>query len=155
MEIDFTQLMVTLAFLAGPAGAAAWMVFLSNAIRNLREIDPNETNPYKKGLAGLIQQMSPFALQTFVTVLSLGVPALATVILAVVPVEVLEQLQAFYGPAAALFIIYLGQQIWFQVTKGKPAAPAASVVTETSPDGAQKTTAQAGGTIADPKVSLA
>jgi hypothetical protein len=149
--MDFTQLTAVLVWLAGPSGAAAWMVFLSNAVRNLREGDPNNMDEYQKGLAGLVRNMTPLALQTVVTVLAIGVPIAAAGVLAVIPAETLAAIQGTYSFIATLFIVYLAQQVWFQITKPKPAAQAASVVVESSASGAQRTTAQAGGTIADPK----
>lgn len=147
-EIDFTQLVVVLAWLAGPAGMTAWMVFLSNAIRNLREGDQAQMDEYSKGIAGWIRSLTPLALQTLVTGLAFGVPIVAGLILNAIPAEALAAVQSTYSFIATLFIIYLGQQVWFQVTKPKPQ-PVASVSTEVSASGAQKTTAQVGGVVAE------
>lgn len=118
-EIDFTQLMVLLAWLAGPAGAMAWMVFLSNMVRNWRTGDVSQMDPYSSGVAGWIRRLTSVQLQTLVTVMAFAVPSIAAGILKLVPADKLAAAQEYWSFFAMLFLLYLGQQIWFQITKEK------------------------------------
>lgn len=148
-EIDPTQLMVVLAWLAGPAGALAWMVFLSNMIRNWRSGDVSQMDPYSSGVAGWIRRLTPVQLQTLVTLLAFAVPSIAAGILKLVPPERLAAAQEVYSFIAMLFILYLGQQIWFQITKEKviELPPAANQVVNIMGDGPKEPSAD--GMIAD------
>lgn len=135
-ELDYTNLSLLLAYLAGPLGVAAWMVFLSNAVRNLRESDPQSLNPINQELARLVRTMRPLQLQVLVTVLALGIPSIAKVILVFVPVEALERAQSTFAFIAMLMAVYIVQQVWFQVTKVS-TPPSGTIIATTT---AQKST---------------
>lgn len=113
----YTDLYELLVYLAGPIGAAGWMMVLSNAIRNMRNGDLANMPPVDGKVAEWVRSLSPLSLHALVIVLSLGVPALAALALAFVPVETLARLQPTFAFIAMLLVVYMAQQVWFQITK--------------------------------------
>jgi hypothetical protein len=113
----YTNLYELLLQLAGPIGAAAWMVMLSDAIRNMRNADLNGIPPIDGEIAKRVRALTPLQLQTLVVLLALGVPSLAALILAFVPAEMIEQAQPTFAFLSMLLVVYLGQRVWYQITK--------------------------------------
>lgn len=101
---DFTSLMATLVWLAGPAGIVAWLLFVSDTVRNWRE-------------DGELTNFTPLGLQLSVAAASFLVPAVAYGILLLVPPATIETLQPFYSFVATFFLAYIGQKIWFRFNK--------------------------------------
>lgn len=102
MRLNPTDLYETLSFLVGPAGIGAWMLFISDYIRN-------------RTLKGKYDTWTPFQLQAYTAGLSFGVPILAYVLFSIIPQNLYEVLQPHYGFAATCFIAYVTQQGYFWV----------------------------------------
>lgn len=112
----FTQLSDLLAWLAGPLGIAAWMLYFSNWVRNVK--DPQaELSPFEAKVSTYLNKLTPLGLQAFVLVGSLILPVIAKIILAFVPQETLVQLQPIWEFIALLCIGYFGQQVSFRRAK--------------------------------------
>jgi hypothetical protein len=114
------QLIDALTKMAGPAGAVAWMVLLSNAIRNYRSGDLELMTPADQEMARWLRTFSLLQIQFLMIVLSGLVPTAAALVLWLVPRETLLALQPTFAFCSMLFMAFLGQQIWFQVTKFSP-----------------------------------
>lgn len=106
------NLLEMLPFLASAAGISAWMLIVSNTVRNWRE-SPDDQSP----IAIWIRGLTSFALTLLVFAVDVSVPLAAYVVLNTVPVEVLESLQPHFAFAFILITAFLAQQGWFQVTK--------------------------------------
>src|SRR3990167_8191319 len=115
--IDFTNLNAVLNWLAGAAGAAAWMIFLSNLVRNLvgGSFDPT-TQPLPYKLAVWLGGMAALTRQLVVAIGSFIVPIGAKAILMVSLHQPLT-VEGVWGFGAMLALCYLGQQQWFKNTK--------------------------------------
>lgn len=144
MNANLTDLNQWLVYLSGPIGAGVWMLMVSNAIRNLREQKPSELNP-DNGIAVWIRGLSPFNLLVFSFLVSVGIPAIAALVLALVPPELLAKAQPTFAVIAMLLGLYIGQQIWF-----KTYAPPGTITATTTGTKASVTV-----TPADPKADAA
>jgi hypothetical protein len=112
----FSNLGELLAWLAGPLGVAAWMMYFSKWVRNIK--DPTvELPPFQAKISTYLNNMTPFGLQAFVLVGSLIVPIIAKVILTFVPQDTLAQLQPVWEFIALLCIGYFSQQVAFRRAK--------------------------------------
>lgn len=143
-QSDWTNLMATLSFLAGPAGLVAWNVYWSNLLRVLREGDAAELSAIGKRLAAWVQARSPEVLQLLHGFGSLIVPVAAKIILDSVSPETIEAIQPYYAFATMLLLSYIGSQAWYVVSKAK-SQPSATVTTEVSPSGGVTTTSEVNG----------
>lgn len=120
MAIDnslFTDLYKLLVFLSGPIGAFTWMLFLSNAIRNLREEDTSRLDPASAELAVWVRNLRPLKLLVLSFLLSVGVPGLAALVIGLVPPELIARFQPVFAVIAMLLLMYIGQQIWYRTTR--------------------------------------
>lgn len=116
-EIDLTNLVVTLQWLAGPAGIVAWMLFVSNLFRNLRDNDFDEiVAPLAAKLSEWLFLLTPMAYQAVVFVSSIAGPVVAVIVINVLPDQTIVLIQPYYQFVAMLFMSYIGQQIWYRVS---------------------------------------
>jgi len=102
--MDYKDLNTFLAWLAGPVGALACFVYVSNLIRGLQD-------------DGKLTKLSPWQVQLLVMGISLVVPIGALIIVTVLPPETIAQAQSVYAIVATLAVAYLGQQGWHKITK--------------------------------------
>ena len=102
--MDYKDLNTFLAWLAGPVGALACFVYVSNLIRGLQD-------------DGKLTKLSPWQVQLLVMGISLVVPIGALVIVTVLPPETIAQAQSVYAIIATIAVAYLGQQGWYRLTK--------------------------------------
>lgn len=130
MLADISNLTLSefLAYLAGPLGIAAFMLYLSNAVRNLLQGNLARMSPSDQEIAIWLRGLRPLKVQAIVTAIALGVPILAHTALTFVPADVLERLQPTFAFITKLLAIYLLQQVWYQITKQPEAGelPAAA-----------------------------
>jgi hypothetical protein len=118
--IDFTQLVILLAWLAGPMGMMAWMMAWTNWLRNVRTGDPASLSPLEVGFREWLEtgwRKSPLFIQVLHAFVAAFVPALAFVIITFVPEETLLLMQPYYAFLALVFLSYIGSQAWYQLTK--------------------------------------
>lgn len=108
MNINYTDLNELLAWLAGPVGALAWFVYVSNLVRGLCD-------------DGKLSTLAPWRIQLLVMGISLIVPIGALIVVTVLPAETIAQAQGVYSIVAAIAVAYLGQQGWFKLTKNDDA----------------------------------
>lgn len=108
MNVNLTDLGAVLAYLAGPVGIVAWMVYVSNWFRNATE---------DKGDGSQLIKLTGWRLQLLIFAVSALPPTAAFLILAYVPPEVITMLSPSYQFFATLFIAYLAQQVWFAYKK--------------------------------------
>lgn len=136
--VDFANLVLTLAWLAGPAGITAWMIYYSNLLRNLHEVDLQDPNlklsPLGKRAAAWLQKRAPEVMQIIHGVGSFLLPGLAMIILEFVPPEWLVRAQPYYASLTMLFVAYLGSQVWYLWTKRSSGGPViAQSILQTGP----------------------
>lgn len=118
--IDFTQLVIVLAWLAGPMGMLAWMMGWTNWLRNVRTADPKRLSPLEVSFRAWLEsgwRKSPLFVQVFHAFIAALVPALAFAITTFVPEKTILMLQPYYAFLALLYISYIGSQAWYQLTK--------------------------------------
>lgn len=106
---DFTNLYATLSYLVGPAGVAAWMLFVSDLVRNWVT-------------EGKLTKFSALGKASLTAGLSFGLPGLAYAAILLIPKETFDTIQPHYGFIASMFLAYLVQQGYFYV-KNKAAGP--------------------------------
>jgi hypothetical protein len=145
--VDFTNLAITLAFFAGPAGIAAWAIYWGNLYKNFRTGDSTKFSPLGKRVSEFLKARSPEATQVIHVSGYVVVPVLAKVIVGIAPPTTLDWLQPHYYFVTLLIIGYIGGQFWYAATKEEPApaeepAPTATATSEVSPEGDQKMTLQ-------------
>lgn len=102
--MDYQNLNELLAWLAGPVGALACFVYVSNLMRGLQD-------------DGKLTKLSPWQVQLLVMGLSLVIPLGALVVVTVLPPETIAQAQSVYAIIATIAVAYLGQQGWYKITK--------------------------------------
>ncbi len=128
--VDFTQLVVLLAWLAQPAGMFAWMLAWTNWLRNVRLGDPDLLSPLEIGFREWLEtgwRKSPLFIQLFHAVIAALVPAIAFGITSFVPPETLLRLQPYFAFLGMIYLSYVGSQAWYLLTKPKPAAAPTTV----------------------------
>ncbi len=103
--MNYQNLNELLAWLAGPVGALACFVYVSNLIRGLRD-------------DGKLLKLSPWQVQLLVMGVSLVIPIGALVVVTVLPPETIAQAQSIYAIVATIAVAYLGQQGWYKISKG-------------------------------------
>lgn len=106
--MNYQNLSELLSYLAGPVGALACAVYVSNLVRNLKE-------------AGKLAKLSSAALQAIVLAASAGIPLIAYAIVQYVPAEEIAKLQDVWAILATVGVSYLVQQGYFQLTKNSSA----------------------------------
>lgn len=143
--IDFTNLAVTLAFLAGPVGIGAWAIYWSSLFRGLRTSPTDKIVPLMRRFAVWVRAQSDETAQFVHVVGAVGVPGVAYVIILIVPPATLDWLQPHYAFITLVILSYIGGQFWYLATKEEPA-PTASATANVSPQGDQSLTLQVGGT---------
>lgn len=120
--ISFANMTFTefLAWLAGPLGIAATMIYISNAMRNLLQGNLQRMSPSDQEIATWLRKQRPLKVQLIVTLLTLGIPSIAYAVITFVPTEWLEWAQPHFAFLAMLLSIYIAQQVWYQITKSQP-----------------------------------
>lgn len=103
-----TDLTAILTWLAGPAGTAAWMIYVSSWFKNATTEREDGTK---------LIDLTSWQLQLAVFVASVLPPIIAYAIRALVPTETLAAIAPIYSFVAILFLAYLGQQGYFLITK--------------------------------------
>jgi hypothetical protein len=142
--VDFTQLVVLLAWLAQPAGMFAWMMAWTNWLRNVRTGDPVLLSPLELSFRDWLEtgwRKSPLFVQLFHAFIAAFVPALAFVITSAVPEDTLLRLQPYFAFLGMIYLSYVGSQAWYQLTKAKPAAVTTvqNVFNQSAPGGGENT----------------
>lgn len=98
MNVDYTNLVEFLAFLATPASAMAWAIAVSDFWRN-------------KNLEALL----PWARQVIVLASQIVPPVAAHIILMTVPPEMLEAAAPSFALAASVAIAVMVSRGWFEL----------------------------------------
>lgn len=107
--MNYQNLSELLAYLAGPVGALAWALYVSNLVRNLRD-------------DGKLAKLSSAAIQGIVLAISAGVPLVSYAILQFVPAAELAKFQDVWAILATVGMSYLVQQGWYKLTKSDGSA---------------------------------
>lgn len=105
-DVDYTNLNTLLAYLAGPAGALAWFLIVSNFIRNWRETGGLVTWPF-------------WGVQALVLGLSLSVPIAALAAVQNLPEATFQALQPYWALIAVVSFAYVVQQFNYLFAKSK------------------------------------
>ena len=121
--IDFTTLQTVLWWVVG-SGSTVWMLMVSNVFRNLTEGELHDKQPFIQKVGAwliLVKNENPITYMLLITSASFSGPVVAAIILFVVPAEIIEQLQQYYGFAILWFMAFIAQQGFYQITKGPSA----------------------------------
>lgn len=105
-----------LPYLVSGAGIAAWLLFVSNVVRNWRDPDSTDYSP----VAEWIRSLTSFQMSVLIHVANVSVPLLAYVINLAVPADVIASLQPHFAFVATLLMLILAQQGYYVGTKPKP-----------------------------------
>ena len=115
---DVADLQLLLVWLA-TSGAASWMVIWSDFFRNLRDTTDKERSALELLLVKWATGLSPLGAQIVSVVGAVGVPALAAVLVNVVPADVFATVQPYYAVIASILTAFLGMRAHYLATKQK------------------------------------
>lgn len=126
-QVDYNKLADILAWLAGPAGMVAWVMYWSQFLKNVRDNEPDSLSWVGRLLRTYLDKgpKSPGAVQLLHLIVAFIVPVTARLITSFAPADILLSLQPVYAFLAMFYLAYTASQVWYQATKTQPpSAPA-------------------------------